>query len=34
MGEPYGLMTAYWIGFGGSLAGVFVGCLINRRYLG
>ena len=33
LGEPFGLMTAYWLSFAGSLAGVFVGCFINRRYL-
>jgi hypothetical protein len=33
LGESYGLMTAYWMSFGGSLVGVFVGCFINRRYL-
>lgn len=33
LGEPFGIMTAYWISFVGSLIGVFAGCFINRRYL-
>jgi hypothetical protein len=33
LGESFGLMTAYWLSFVGSLAGVFVGCFINRKYL-
>jgi hypothetical protein len=33
LGDTYGLMTAYWLSFIGSLAGVFVGVLINRKYL-
>lgn len=28
-----GIMTAYWIGFAGSLLGVYVGYRINRDYL-
>ncbi|GAB4337415.1 MAG: hypothetical protein Kow0089_08630 [Desulfobulbaceae bacterium] len=31
LGDRYGLMTAYWIGFAGSLLGVWVGCRINRN---
>jgi len=33
LGAPFGIMTAYWLSFAGSLIGVFVGCFINRRYL-
>lgn len=33
LGDSYGLMTAYWLSFIGSLAGVIVGVFINRRYL-
>ena len=34
LGARFGIMTAYWISFAGSLAGVYVGCRINRDYLG
>jgi hypothetical protein len=33
LGERFGFMTAYLLGFLGSLAGVYVGCRINRDYL-
>ena len=33
LGESFGIMTAYWMSFAGSLLGVFVGCFFNRRYL-
>lgn len=33
LGDSFGIMTAYLMSFAGSLAGVFVGCYINRRYL-
>ncbi len=33
LGESYGIMTAYWLSFAGSLVGVVAGCFINRRYL-
>ena len=33
VGASLGIMTAYWLSFAGSIAGVFVGCFINRRYL-
>jgi hypothetical protein len=33
LGDSYGIMTAYLMSFAGSLAGVFVGCFINQRYL-
>jgi putative Mn2+ efflux pump MntP len=33
LGERFGFMTAYWIGFIGSLISVLVGCRINRDYL-
>ncbi len=33
LGEYIGIMTAYFLSVVGSLAGVFVGCAVNRRYL-
>ncbi len=33
MGAWWGLMTAYWISFIGSLFGVILGVIINRRFL-
>ena len=33
LGESYGIMTAYWLSFAGSLIGVLLGCFFNRRYL-
>ena len=33
LGEAIGLMTAYFLSVVGSLAGVLVGCAINRKYL-
>ncbi len=33
LGDSFGVMTAYFISLIGSLAGVVVGCIINRRYL-
>ena len=33
MGKRFGVMTAYWISFVGSLIGVYIGCRINRDYL-
>jgi hypothetical protein len=33
LGASFGLMTAYFLGLAGSLAGVMVGCIINRNYL-
>jgi len=33
IGASFGLMTAYFLSVVGSLAGVLVGCSINRRYL-
>jgi hypothetical protein len=33
LGEFSGLMAAYFLSVVGSLAGVLVGCAINRRYL-
>jgi cytosine/uracil/thiamine/allantoin permease len=32
-GASWGIMTAYWISFFGSLLGVILGVLINRRFL-
>jgi len=34
LGDRFGLMIAYFISFAGSLVGVYVGCRINRDYLG
>jgi len=34
LGHRFGLMTAYFSSVAGSLAGVYVGCRINRDYLG
>jgi hypothetical protein len=33
LGDRFGLMTAYFTSFAGSLVGVFVGCRINRDFL-
>jgi len=33
LGSSFGIMTAYWISFVGSLLGVFLGVFINRRFL-
>jgi len=33
LGASWGIMTAYWISFFGSLLGVYLGCFINRRFL-
>jgi hypothetical protein len=33
LGDHIGIMTAYWVGFVGSLAGVYVGVRINQNYL-
>jgi len=33
LGDSFGLMTAYWLSFVGSLAGVFLGFFINQRYI-
>ena len=33
LGESFGIMTAYWCSFGGSLLGVVLGWVINRKYL-
>ena len=33
LGDHFGLMTAYVISLVGSLAGVYLGCRINRDYL-
>ncbi len=33
LGDSYGIMTAYLLGFAGSLAGVVLGVTINQRYL-
>lgn len=33
LGDSFGIMTAYLMGFAGSLAGVFLGVIINKRYL-
>lgn len=33
LGDSFGIMTAYLMSFAGSLAGVFLGCFINRQYL-
>jgi len=33
LGESFGLMTAYWLSFVGSLVGVVLGCVINQRYI-
>lgn len=33
IGDSFGIMTAYFVSLVGSLAGVIVGCIINRRYL-
>jgi hypothetical protein len=33
LGASFGIMTAYFISLIGSLAGVIVGCIINRKYL-
>jgi|GEM_PF-607916 len=32
-GASWGIMTAYWISFVGSLLGVILGVLINRKFL-
>ena len=34
LGDRFGIMTAYLLSFAGSLVGVYVGCRINRDYLG
>jgi len=34
LGDRFGLMTAYFSSVAGSLVGVYVGCRINRDYLG
>jgi hypothetical protein len=33
LGESFGLMTAYFFSVVGSMAGVVVGCAVNRRHL-
>ncbi len=33
LGASFGSMTAYFISLMGSLAGVVVGCIFNRKYL-
>ena len=33
LGDSFGIMTAYWMSFSGSLIGVVLGCFINRKYL-
>ncbi len=33
LGDSYGIMTAYLLGFAGSLAGVVLGVTIHQRYL-
>lgn len=33
LGASFGIMTAYWLSFAGSLLGVVVGVSINRRFL-
>jgi uncharacterized membrane protein SpoIIM required for sporulation len=33
LGDSFGIMTAYWLSFLGSLVGVVVGCFINRKFL-
>ena len=33
LGARFGIMTAYFISFAGSLIGVYIGCRINRDYL-
>jgi len=32
-GDSFGIMTAYLMGFAGSLIGVVLGVIINQRYL-
>lgn len=34
LGDQFGMMTAYLLSFVGSILGVFVGCRLNRDYLG
>lgn len=34
LGEEIGVMTAYWLSFVGSLAGVVAGVSFNRNFLG
>ncbi len=34
LGGRFGMMTGYWASFVGSLVGVYVGCIVNRNYLG
>ena len=33
LGDRFGIMTAYLLGFGGSLVGVYLGVRITRDYL-
>ena len=33
LGASFGIMTAYWLSFIGSLVGVVAGCLVNQRFL-
>lgn len=33
LGSGWGIMTAYWISFVGSLIGVVLGVYINRKFL-
>lgn len=33
LGDGFGVMTAYLLGFAGSLVGVYLGVQINRDYL-
>ena len=33
LGESFGLMTAYFLSVASSLAGVLIGCAVNKKYL-
>jgi predicted outer membrane lipoprotein len=33
LGASFGIMTAYWLSFIGSLIGVVLGVIINQRFL-
>lgn len=33
LGDSFGIMTAYLMSFAGSLVGVFLGVMVNQRYL-
>ena len=33
LGDRFGMIAAYLVGFAGSLVGVYVGCRINQDYM-